>query len=365
MVWLQRPSNRLHIERLREIMAVNEHRRLILFLGAGLSFGSSRRGRKGLAEYEQWGQTSVDRGRNDRGRDDNRGDSRSRSGRDGASGGDDVDHVDLVTNDDDEPFPTWGRLKSRMRQNLLRVPGQDQSSISRFFRTSDPLDSAQLFRNIVGDANYFDFLRRQFQPRSPVDYWVTPSHDELVALDLPIIFTTNYDNLIERAYAHHGMSLTVSSTAQDFIAHLNPKPERHLVKIHGTIDAAQTVVLTRDDYARARLERKRVYEHLRFDLEQTAYVFVGFSLSDPNVSTCCLTTRGLRLGGPCLLHLRCRGNMIAPRMSTIGQWGLMSFGLATGTICRHFSMQLTRSTASNRRRQGLSQYSESSDMAVS
>jgi SIR2-like protein len=284
MVWLQRPSNRLHIERLREIMVVNEHRRLILFLGAGLSFGSSRRGRKGPAEYEQWGQTSVDRGRNDRGRDDNRGESRSRSGRDGASGGDDVDHVDLVTNDDDEPFPTWGRLKSRMRQNLLRVPGQDQSSISRFFRTSDPLDSAQLFRNIVGDANYFDFLRRQFQPRSPVDYWVTPSHDELVALDLPIIFTTNYDNLIERAYAHHGMSLTVSSTAQDFIAHLNPKPERHLVKIHGTIDAAQTVVLTRDDYARARLERKRVYEHLRFDLEQTAYVFVGFSLSDPNVN---------------------------------------------------------------------------------
>jgi hypothetical protein len=89
----------------------------------------------------------------------------------------------------------------------------------------------------VGDANYFDFLRRQFQPHSPVDYWVTPSHDELVALDLPIIFTTNYDNLIERAYAHHGMSLTVSFTAKDFVAHLNPKPERHLVKIHGTIDA--------------------------------------------------------------------------------------------------------------------------------
>jgi hypothetical protein len=153
-----------------------------------------------------------------------------------------------------------------------------------FFRDSDPLDCAQLYRNLVGEANYFEFLRSQFQPDSPVDYWITPSHNELVALKLPLLITTNYDDLIERAYTHRGRTLRVSSTADEFIAHLHPTPESHLVKIHGSIDSPTTVVLTRQDYARARIERRRIYDHLKFDIERSTYLFIGFSLSDPNVN---------------------------------------------------------------------------------
>jgi hypothetical protein len=127
-------------------------------------------------------------------------------------------------------------------------------------------------------------LRAQFRPEFAVDRWITPSHNELVGLELPLLFTTNYDDLIERAYVHHGRTLTVSSTAQEFVEHLRPKPEHHLVKIHGSIDNTATVVLTRDDYARARIARKRIYEHLKFDIEQATYLFVGFSLSDPNIN---------------------------------------------------------------------------------
>jgi len=262
MTWFEHAANRPYIERIRALMAAREDSRVILFLGAGLSFGASRRGRKGLAERDTWGHLN-----------------RSRSDDESSQ-----NYAEVIINDDDEPFPTWSRLKSRMRVELLNLANQDQSSLNRFFRTSDPLDCAQLFRNVVGNANYFEFLRRQFQPSSPVDYWITPSHDELVALELPILFTTNYDDLVERAYAHHGQKLVVSSTVGEFIAHLQAKPERHLIKIHGSIDVPPTVVLTRDDYARARFERKRIYEHLRFDMERTAYLFVGFSLSDPNIN---------------------------------------------------------------------------------
>jgi hypothetical protein len=261
MAWFEKGANKTHVERLRDLMAEAGHRRIVMFLGAGLSFGASRRGRKGLAERDLWGPLSH-----------------------GSSDQDDERRPEVIINDDDEPFPTWSRLKSRMRRELADLEGLDQASLNRFFRASDPLDSAQLFRNVVGDANYFQFLRRQYQPSSPVDYWITPSHEELVALELPIIFTTNYDDLIERAYAHHRQIVTVSSTAEEFIAHIQAKPKSHLVKVHGTIGTPRTVVLTRDDYARARLERKRIYEHLRFDIEQTTYLFVGFSLSDPNVN---------------------------------------------------------------------------------
>jgi hypothetical protein len=261
MAWFEHGANRTYIERLRTLMAARGDGRIVVFLGAGLSFGASRRGRKGLAERDVWGQLN-------------------RSGDDQS----DEHRAEVIINDDNEPFPTWSRLKSRMRLELVNLANQDQSSLNRFFRASDPLDCAQLFRNLVGNPNYFEFLRQQFQPSSPVDYWITPSHDELVDLELPVLFTTNYDNLIERAYTHHGRNLTVSSTATEFIAHLQSRPESHLIKVHGSIDVPQTVVLTRDDYARARLERKRIYEHLKFDIEQTTYLFVGFSLSDPNVN---------------------------------------------------------------------------------
>lgn len=260
MIWLDRYANRPHVELLRSRLSSDDGR-IILFLGAGLSFGASRLGRKSLSEPDVWGRLGSHKG-----------------------GENDPKSPEVIINDDNAPFPTWSRLKSRMRAQLAKLSDQNQVSLNQFFQTSDPLDCAQLYRNLVGDPNYFEFLRTQFQPESPVDYWITPSHDELVSLDLPILITTNYDDLIERAYIHHRRALTVSSTANDFISHQHPTPESHLVKIHGTIDRPTTVVLTRQDYARARIERKRIYDHLKFDIERSTYLFVGFSLSDPNVN---------------------------------------------------------------------------------
>ena len=262
-MWLDNAPNRAYVEAIRRRVQPQDGR-AVLFLGAGLSFGASRLGRKSFAERDYWGVDSS---------------ARVPDGR--AEG---WEPPEVIQNDDGEPFPTWSRLQSRMRRQLSTMRGRDQKSLNRFFRTSDPLDCAQVFRNIVGDTNYFDFLRQQYQPPSPVDYWITPSHKALVELDLALVFTTNYDDLIERAYNHKGRSLTVSATAQEFISHRHPVPARHLVKLHGTIDRPDTVVLTRDDYAKARVERRRIYEHLRLDLEETTYIFVGFSLSDPNVN---------------------------------------------------------------------------------
>ena len=48
------------------------------------------------------------------------------------------------------------------------------------------------------------------------------------------------------------------------------------------IDQPDTVVLTRSDYARARVDRKEMLSHLRSEMAETSFLFVGFSLSDPN-----------------------------------------------------------------------------------
>lgn len=43
-----------------------------------------------------------------------------------------------------------------------------------------------------------------------------------------------------------------------------------------------TIILTRNDYARSRSLRKEMFRYLRSQLTQATFLFIGFSLADPN-----------------------------------------------------------------------------------
>lgn len=149
--------------------------------------------------------------------------------------------------------------------------------------TTDRVEWVTLDRQgTVGEANYREFLAQQFDVRRHEFVGTTPSHEALVALGLPLIFTTNFDELIENAHAAAGVPIRVSADDQDFKARLAERPDRHLVKLHGSIDRPGTIVLTRDDYSKARAGRREMLGHLRHELASGSFLFVGFSLSDPN-----------------------------------------------------------------------------------
>jgi hypothetical protein len=62
----------------------------------------------------------------------------------------------------------------------------------------------------------------------------------------------NYDELIELTFKAGGAEIEVSVTAEEFRAHQPAHPDRHLIKLHGTISRPETIVVTRDDYAASR-----------------------------------------------------------------------------------------------------------------
>ena len=78
------------------------------------------------------------------------------------------------------------------------------------FVEEGPLDCAQLFRQTIGESNYRQFLLAQFDSSRYPFIQTTPSHAALIGLDLPLLFTTNYDELIEAAYLEAGLQLRVS-----------------------------------------------------------------------------------------------------------------------------------------------------------
>jgi hypothetical protein len=237
MRWHEDALNREHVGRLRETLT--DKTRVLAFLGAGLSYGAARLSAK--AGFE--------------------------------------DHA----RDEGLPLPSWPQLISRMRRQVeLRSNDADKPFVDDFFQYEGPLDCAELHRRTVGEQNYSEFLREQFDTTRHPFINITESHRAVMRLDLPLLFTTNYDQLLEETYRRADLQLEVSATEESFKANLPRRPKRHLVKMHGSIENVTTVVLTRSDYAKSRSLRREMFHSLRGELARSTFLFIGFSLSDPN-----------------------------------------------------------------------------------
>lgn len=235
--WINNGTNREYVQRLRSLLSESDPP-VFIFLGAGLSFGVNR-GRALFERYEH---------------------------------------------DDGLRFPSWPQLIDRMKHDLLSNPilESHKDSVERFFKEEGALDCAELFRSYTQGPNYWDFLQRQFAPKPDDTHRLTPSHHALTSLPITRIFTTNYDELIELTYQTKGLQLRVSSSSQEFTDHRAIKPAYHLIKLHGTISHPDTIVLTRSDYARSRHERIKMFSYLTDQFEYASFLFIGFSLQDPN-----------------------------------------------------------------------------------
>jgi len=259
MGWIEDPLNREHLTALSGALA--DSGRVLIFLGAGLSFGAARSG--GRSRFDNDWMKDMTGGK---------GEPPKR-----APG-------TMDWSDDGEPLPSWTWLISRMQARLInRVSsGLEEYEISRFFENEGPLDCAELFRKSVGDQNYREFLQSQFDTSRHPYIQPTTSHRALMALDLPLLFTTNFDELIEITYRKAGTELRVSADEAEFKAHMPIRPTRHLVKLHGTITRSQSLVLTRTDYAHSRRVRREMFSTLRGEIAHCTFLFIGFSLADPN-----------------------------------------------------------------------------------
>lgn len=235
--WLENPTNVQYVERLRERLA-SDDTSIFVFLGAGLSYGV---GRTRATFEDDW-------------------------------------------YDDDYRFPSWPQLVNRMRDDLLVDPviSQHGESLKQFFEDQGPLDCAQSFWNYRQGPNYWDFLRRQFESQPGDDDRLSPSHHELTELPIKTVFTTNYDELIETAYRTKGVLYRASSSPREFLNNLAAHQDIHIVKLHGTIQQPDTIVFTRSDYAKSRRERTQMFAHLVEQFQYATFLFVGFSLKDPN-----------------------------------------------------------------------------------
>lgn len=114
-------------------------------------------------------------------------------------------------------------------------------------------------------------------PKSP-----TANHDMLAKLPIETYWTTNYDDLIEKALLGQGKTPDVKYT-EAHLALTRRGRDAVVYKMHGDISNPQDAVLAKDDYERYHVNRAAFVTALSGDLVSRTFVFLGFSFTDPNL----------------------------------------------------------------------------------
>lgn len=103
-----------------------------------------------------------------------------------------------------------------------------------------------------------------------------------------LMYTTNYDDLLERTLALHKRAYVTLAREHDFPTAFEESLRDHdtcqIVKFHGDLSNRDTMVLTESDYQRRLKLETEMDLRLRSDLLGRAVLFLGYSFRDPNVS---------------------------------------------------------------------------------
>jgi hypothetical protein len=146
-------------------------------------------------------------------------------------------------------------------------------------REHDLIAVAQYHVNERGGRNRINqALITQFAERAVL----SDNHRLLAALPIHTYWTTNYDDLIERALREAHKRPDVKQTPENLAITL-PQRDAVVYKIHGDVAHADKAVITRDDYEAFNETRQLFSIALQGDLVSKTFLFIGFSFNDPNL----------------------------------------------------------------------------------
>lgn len=147
-------------------------------------------------------------------------------------------------------------------------------------RESDLVTLAQFHLN---DRKGRDKLNKLLVDEFQESHYPTETHKLIASLPIHTIWTTNYDDLLERAYEEAGKRPDVKRHAED-INFTRGRSDVTVYKMHGDKTRVAEAVLAKDDYETYHPKRELFSIALRGDLTQKTFLFVGVSFTDPNLA---------------------------------------------------------------------------------
>jgi hypothetical protein len=106
-------------------------------------------------------------------------------------------------------------------------------------------------------------------------------HNQIVDLDFPLVYTTNYDRNLEEIYLLRGKPFVKVANARDVATLDNTSTQ--IIKFHGDFDDDTSIVLAETDYFDRLAFESPLDIKFRADAFGKTILFIGYSLTDLNI----------------------------------------------------------------------------------
>lgn len=185
-------------------------------------------------------------------------------------------------------FPSWNELIGELGKSA----GYDK----RLFSTYG--DNMMLAEYIVGKDEKFVYgkLNEMLEVKDEVRERLCSSeiYKAIVDLDVPVIYTTNYDHLLEEAFKCHNKPFSTVATIEDMQT-LDENGLR-IMKFHGDIGKEDAVVLSESQYYERMNFQSCLDIQLQADMMKYSILFLGYSMSDINIKLLLYLAKKRRTG---------------------------------------------------------------------
>lgn len=172
-------------------------------------------------------------------------------------------------------FSSWIELLDDLKH---RLSNGDEEIAKRL--STDPLRLAQLFQEQFGRAALLDVIDHHVPS---ADFMPGEEHNLLRAFPWAAVVTTNYDDLLERAFETSRRVRKV--VVDEDLTQPRSLEDLLVIKMHGDLAVRDSIVLTEEDYRQYVSRRPGISIKVRQLLTEHPLLFIGFSLSDPHFVT--------------------------------------------------------------------------------
>lgn len=167
-------------------------------------------------------------------------------------------------------LPGWGALLGDLRKKALVPDHHDYPLVAEYIAQNQTIG-----RDVLDHHILTEIVKAGAAP--------TSGHKLISQLPITEIWTTNYDQLLEKACP--GSDIAIE---EDHIRSIGTA-RRTIIKMHGSVNEgpppkwARKPVITRTDYETYEAQRPRTWALLRATYLSRTFLFLGFSFTDPNI----------------------------------------------------------------------------------
>lgn len=161
-----------------------------------------------------------------------------------------------------------------------RTDSLERTELERLLDAGRNQDVAARCRELLGRERFFSTVREVLAAPATLP----ATHRDIVDTPFACVVTTNFDDLLERAYVEHRGDRPPAPTGAELDRHgdLLLRGAFFVLKAHGDLAAPDSLVFTADDYRRI-VHANPAFQSMMSGILMThAIVFVGYSLNDVN-----------------------------------------------------------------------------------